>query len=186
MQYMKCLEVYFRQWTYRLHNLGITCSVYSFSPLHQKPDIFRHFMKCLISRTACNIYIMVVLKVEAVSKRGIVMQSSCTHCRAQSLLCREEQRGGRRRKRQLRRQQRRTKSNCSEMSVSTAWKVGFILSWGWRAQTKTDRQTHTHTRTHACTQHARTHAHTHTHTHARTHARTHASSHSRADTPKAI
>ena len=31
---------------------------YSFSPLHEMPDIFRHFMKCLTSRIVCNIYIV--------------------------------------------------------------------------------------------------------------------------------
>ena len=33
------------------------CCAYSFSPLHETPDIFRHFMKCLTSRIASNIYI---------------------------------------------------------------------------------------------------------------------------------
>jgi len=54
---MNCLEVNFRQCTYCLQTLGITCIAYSFSPLHETPDIFRHFMKCLTSRIACNIYI---------------------------------------------------------------------------------------------------------------------------------
>ena len=53
---MKCLEVNFRQCTYCLQNSGITCIAYSFSPLHEMPDIFRYFMKCLTSRIACNIY----------------------------------------------------------------------------------------------------------------------------------
>ena len=53
---MKCLEVNFRQCTYCLQNLGITCSAYSFSPLHEMPDIFQHFMKCLTSRIAFNIH----------------------------------------------------------------------------------------------------------------------------------
>ena len=35
-------------------NSGITCIAYSFSPLHEMPDIFRHFMKCLTSRIACK------------------------------------------------------------------------------------------------------------------------------------
>ena len=52
---MKCLEVNFRQCTYCLQNLRIACIAYSFSPLHEMPDIFRHFMKCLTSRIACNI-----------------------------------------------------------------------------------------------------------------------------------
>ena len=52
----KCLEVNFRQCTYCLQNLGITWIAYSFSPLHEMPDIFMHFIKCLTSRIACNIY----------------------------------------------------------------------------------------------------------------------------------
>ena len=56
---MKCLEVNFRQCTYCLQNLGITYIAYSFSPLREMPDIFRHFMKCLTSRIACNIYIYI-------------------------------------------------------------------------------------------------------------------------------
>ena len=34
-QYMKYLEVNFRQCTYCLQNLGITCIAYSFSPFHE-------------------------------------------------------------------------------------------------------------------------------------------------------
>ena len=37
---MKCPEVNFRQCTYCLQNLGITCIACSFSPLHEMPDIF--------------------------------------------------------------------------------------------------------------------------------------------------
>ena len=53
---MKSRALFSRQYSYCLQNLGITCIVRSFSPLHEMPDIFRHFMKCLTSRIACNIY----------------------------------------------------------------------------------------------------------------------------------
>ena len=48
---------YFCQCTYCLQNLSITCIASSFSPLHEMPDIFMHFMKCFTSRIACTIYI---------------------------------------------------------------------------------------------------------------------------------
>ena len=54
---MKRLEVKFRQCTYCLQNVDIMCIAYRFSPLHEMPDIFRHFKKCLISQIVCNIYI---------------------------------------------------------------------------------------------------------------------------------
>ena len=55
---MKCLEVNLRQYLYCLQNLGIIIiciyPAYSFSPLHEMPDIFRHLVKCLTSQIACN------------------------------------------------------------------------------------------------------------------------------------
>ena len=38
--------LFFKQYSCYLQNLGITCIAYSFLPLHEMPDIFRHFMKC--------------------------------------------------------------------------------------------------------------------------------------------
>ena len=38
--------LFFRQYEYCLQNLGITYIAYSFLPLHEMPNIFRHFMKC--------------------------------------------------------------------------------------------------------------------------------------------
>ena len=55
-QTVKSQELFFRQYSYCLQTLGITCIAYSFSPLHEVPDIFRHFMKCLTSQIAYNIY----------------------------------------------------------------------------------------------------------------------------------
>ena len=37
--------------------LFFTCIAYSFSPLHEITDIFRHLMKCLTSRIACYMYV---------------------------------------------------------------------------------------------------------------------------------
>ena len=50
------------------------CIAYSFLPLYEMPDIFRHFMKCLTSRIACNIYMSVFvdsLKVQQFHTSGI-------------------------------------------------------------------------------------------------------------------
>ena len=60
---MKCLEVNFRQCTYCLQNVGITCIAYSFSPLHEMPDIFR---------IACNIYTYRRVRV-----RGVCFKCVC-------------------------------------------------------------------------------------------------------------
>ena len=53
---LKSWALFFRQYSYCLQNLDITYIAYNFSPLHEMPNIFRHFMKCLTSRIACNIY----------------------------------------------------------------------------------------------------------------------------------
>ena len=37
---MKSRALFFRPYSYCLQNLGITCIAYSFSPLHETPDIF--------------------------------------------------------------------------------------------------------------------------------------------------
>ena len=50
------------------------CIAYSFLPLYEMPDIFRHFMKCLTSQIACNIYMSVFmdsLKVQQFHTSGI-------------------------------------------------------------------------------------------------------------------
>ena len=49
-QYMKCLEVNFRQCTYCLQNLGITCLAYSFSPLHEMPTFLGISWNALLHR----------------------------------------------------------------------------------------------------------------------------------------
>ena len=43
---MKCLEI-----------LGITRNDWWSQALREMPEIFRHYMKCLITQIACNIYI---------------------------------------------------------------------------------------------------------------------------------
>ena len=54
---LKSRAIFFRHYSYCLQNLGIMYIAYNFSPLHEMPNIFRHFMKCLTSPIACNIYI---------------------------------------------------------------------------------------------------------------------------------
>ena len=63
MQTVKSQALSSRQDEYCLQNLGITCIAYSFSPPHEMPKIFRHFMKCLTSRIACNISISIYLYI---------------------------------------------------------------------------------------------------------------------------
>ena len=56
--------------------IGFTCIAYSFSPLHEIPDIFRHFMKCLTSGFACNIYITVSKFVDYYSRWHIIAKNT--------------------------------------------------------------------------------------------------------------
>ena len=83
---LKSRALFFRQYSYCLQTLGITCIAYSFSPLHEMSDIFRHFMKCLTSRIACNIYTLVtmlnrqVLRLRQVLFLNITVQLIPQHC----------------------------------------------------------------------------------------------------------
>ena len=43
--------------------LFFTCIAYSFSPLHEITDIFRHLMKCLTSRIACYMYVCMYVSI---------------------------------------------------------------------------------------------------------------------------
>ena len=53
-QTVKSPTPFFRQYWHCLQNLAMCC--YSFLPLDEVPDIFRHFMKCQTSQIACNIH----------------------------------------------------------------------------------------------------------------------------------
>ena len=76
---------YFCQCTYCLQNLSITCIAYSFSPLHEMPDIFRHFMKCFTSRIACTIYIYIFKRSIYNLLWCLSMEQATPNCRILSL-----------------------------------------------------------------------------------------------------